>query len=75
MINRIVLGCTSKQYKEKYGLGNVPSIRPYLTYEQAEAIRSLQIEDIPLLYKHVPFQERKQALTIFYSNQFPVLGG
>lgn len=34
MINRIVLGCTAKQFKELHGLGNVPSIRPFLSDNQ-----------------------------------------
>ena len=62
MINRIVLGCTAKQYKELNGLGDVPSIRPYLTGNQFKAIRKLQVEDIRLLYKGVEYEDRKSRL-------------
>ena len=62
MINRIVLGCTAKQYKELHGLGDVPSIRPYLTDRQFKAIRKLQLEDIRLLYKGVEYDGRKSRL-------------
>lgn len=62
MINRLVLGCSAKQFKEKLGLGNVPSIRPFLSDEQAKTIRRLQREDIRLLYRGVEFQKRKSSL-------------
>lgn len=74
MINRIVLGVDAKHFKLLHGIpADVPSIRPYLTLEQSKAIRKMQIEDIRLLYKGYPFQERKSALTGFYSNL--ALGG
>ncbi|MBQ6664104.1 MAG: Rha family transcriptional regulator [Synergistaceae bacterium] len=72
MINRIVLGCTAKQFKELHGLGNVPSIRPFLSHSQAKAIRKLQTEDIRLLYKGVEFQDRKTRLYALAS-QLPIL--
>ena len=66
MINRLVLGCTAKQFKVAHGIPtDTPSIRPYLAPAQAKAIRKLQNEDIPLLYQHVAFQERKTILTAF----------
>ena len=66
MINRLAIGCTAKQFKVAHGISiDTPSIRPYLAPEQAKAIRKLQNEDIPLLYQHVPFQERKTILTAF----------
>lgn len=71
MINRIVLGCAAKQFKVLHGMpASVSSIRPYLSQQQVRAIRALQNEDIPLLYTHVPFQERKQALSTFYQSKF-----
>ena len=76
LIYRIVLGMDAKSFKLTHGIPlEVPSIRPYLTHEQAKAIRALQNEDIPLLYQGVAFQERKSALTGFYNNHFPALGG
>lgn len=42
MINRIVLGMTTKQFKEAHLLGDVSSIRPYLTAEQLYLIGMLQ---------------------------------
>ena len=46
LINKIVLGMEAKHFKEKYELGDVPSIRPFLSTEQAKSIRKLQCEDI-----------------------------
>ena len=70
MINRLVLGCTAKQFKVAHDIPtDTPSIRPYLAPEQAKAIRKLQNEDIPLLYQHVAFQQRKTILAAL-SGQF-----
>ena len=74
MINRIVLGMDAKHFKLTHDIPvEVTSIRPYLSPVQSKAIRKLQIEDIRLLYKGFPYQERKQALTGFFSNL--ALGG
>lgn len=78
MINRIVLGCTAKQFKALHGIpASVSSIRPYLSRPQAKAIRALQNEDIPMLYQHIAFQERKTALNGFYNlyNERLAIGG
>ena len=72
MINRIVLGCTAKQFKEQHGLGNVPSIRPFLSDNQYKTIRKLQIEDIRLLYHGVSYDDRKARLITLASN-VPIL--
>ena len=72
MINRIVLGCSAKQYKELHGLGDVPSIRPFLSSSQFKAIRKLQLEDIRLLYKGVEYDDRKSRL-ISVSATIPIL--
>lgn len=69
LINRLVLGCTAKQFREQHGLESVSSIRPYLTKSQAKAIRKLQCEDIRLLYKEVNYQERKRYLTAYYAER------
>ena len=69
MINRLVLGCSAKQFKEQHGLEKVSSIRPYLTQPQAKAIRRLQCEDIRLLYKKVEYQERRRLLTAMYESR------
>lgn len=71
MINRIVLGVSAKQFKELHNLGNVASIRPYLTAEQIESVKALQRVDIGLVLTTSAFPERKRILTDFH-NQVPL---
>ena len=63
MINRIVLGMDAKHFRELHGLQIGQSIRPFLKNSEVKAIRTLQIEDIRLLYRGIEFQERKNALS------------
>lgn len=63
MINRIVLGESAKQFRERHGLAKGESIRPYLTTEQIAAIEALQRADIGLLLAGLEYEQRKQALT------------
>jgi len=63
MINRIILGMSTRQFKEANNLGKVSSIRPYLTPDQAEAVKTLQRIDIGLIHAVPDFQERKRILT------------
>lgn len=62
MINRIAIGMTSKQFKEYHNLGKVNSIRPYLTPEQIEAVKTLQRIDIGLIVAIPNYQDRKKVL-------------
>lgn len=66
MINKIVLGMTAKQFKEEHGLGDVSSIRPYLTAEQIYFIERLQKHDMGLLLTEPDFQKRKDALSALH---------
>ena len=69
MINRIVLGMDAKHFRQLHGLGEVQSIRPFLNQSQTRAIRKLQIEDIPLLYRGVSYDKRKNALNLIYQHK------
>jgi len=69
MINRIVLGMSTKQFKETHNLGKVPSIRPYLKPNQAESIKNLQRIDIGLILAIPDFQQRKQMLTTQFNRK------
>lgn len=62
MINRIVLGMSSKEFKKANNLDKVPSIRPYLTNEQINSIKTLQRIDIGLIISIPDFQQRKSIL-------------
>jgi Rha family phage regulatory protein len=62
MINRIVLGMSAKQFKETNGLGDVQSIRPYLTAKQLFLIGMLQKTDIGLVLTEPDYQKRRRTL-------------
>lgn len=62
MINRIVLGMTSKQYKIAYDIPSNESIRPYLSEEQIKLLDVLQNVDIGLLFSVPDYHKRKQLL-------------
>jgi len=63
MINRIVLGMSSKQFKDSNNLDkNVKSIRSYLSNDQVKEIRRLQKIDIGLIVSGMDFQQRKVIL-------------
>lgn len=66
MINQIVTGMTSKQFKEHHNLGKVNSIRPYLEPEQLEAVKTLQRIDIGLIVAVPDYQQRKEILAQQY---------
>lgn len=67
MINRIVLGMDAKKFKEVNGLGDVPSIRPYLSLKQLEYIKILQRVDIGLCVAIKDFQQRKNILQDYFN--------
>lgn len=66
MINRIVLGMTAKEFKRQRGLGDVSSIRPYLSAEQIGYIALLQKADIGLVLTEPNFQKRKRTLEWYF---------
>lgn len=62
MLNRLVLGMTAKQFKAEKNLGDVKSIRPYLTANQIHMLDLLQKVDIGLLVSVPDFGQRKRYL-------------
>ena len=68
MINRIVLGMDAKHFRETHGIQEAISIRPFLSDDQAKAIRKLQLEDIRLLYRGLDFNARKLFLEATFLN-------
>lgn len=69
MINRIVLGMTAKQFREKHSIPKAEPIRPHLTSEEAELMQRLQFIDIGLQYAMPDFQQRKRQLE-WYAGQW-----
>lgn len=62
MLNRIVLGMTAKQYREKHGIPKSEAIRPHMTAEEADLMERLQMIDVGLQYSEHEYQKRKQTL-------------
>ena len=62
MINKIVLGMTARQFKELNVLGDVSSIRQYLSSEQLYLISMLQKTDIGLVLAEPDILKRKRTL-------------
>lgn len=62
MINQIVTGMTAKQFKESHGIDKAPSIRPYLTPGQLEAVKALQRIDIGLIVAIPDYYQRRAVL-------------
>ena len=62
MINRLVTGMTSKQFRESHGLKKGETIRPHLTDDQIWLMNALQKADIGLLISTPIYEERKRRL-------------
>lgn len=68
LINRIVLGMSTKKYKKANNIPeNAKSIRPYLSVEQVKAITKLEKFDTGLMLTVEKYEDRKQVLAQYYS--------
>lgn len=68
LINKLVLGLSSKDFRELHGVKKGESIRPYLTKQQIELIQKLQKYDSVLVDVLPKYDERKKALEKFYES-------
>lgn len=66
LINRIVLGVTAKEFKEKH---KIESLRDHLDAFQISSISKLQRMNTSLIDLDVEYQERKDKLTAFYQEK------
>lgn len=62
MLNRIVIGMTSKQFRLANGIEKGKSIRPYLTKAQIDMLEVLQKVDVGLLVAFPNYEDRKRHL-------------
>ena len=62
MLNKIVLGMTAKQFREKNHIPAEDSIRPYLSTPDVELLNRLQIFDVGFVVAVPDFNQRKQML-------------
>jgi len=73
MINRIAIGLTASEFKQAHGLDkSIKSIRPYLTLDEIENIKTLQRADIGLLVSIKDFQERKRLLANYHNRKLEI---
>jgi hypothetical protein len=64
MINKIVLGMTAKQFREKHGVDNV---RDNIDFEQLQDISELQRMAETLIKLGLNYQEQKEKIEEYYS--------
>ena len=69
MINRIVLGMTSKEYREKHNIDN-KEVRDNLAPWQLEAIKELQRTNTDLIKMGLDYQDRKDLIKKKYNYLF-----
>ena len=69
MLNRIVLGMTARQYREKHCIPKNEPIRPSMTLEEATLMEHLQVIDVGLQYSEPEYQKRKQTLE-WYAHRY-----
>lgn len=62
MLNRIITGYSTKDFRERNGIQKGESIRPYMDKHQLKLLEVLQKVDIGLLYSGLSYQERKNKL-------------
>ena len=66
LINRIVLGCTAKQYKER---NNVDNVRECVSAAELAHIERLQQTNTGLIECGMPYEERKELLVTLYNKR------
>lgn len=62
MLNRIITGYSTKDFRERNGIQKGESIRPYMDKYQLKLLETLQKIDIGLLYSGLSYQERRNKL-------------
>lgn len=62
MINRMVLGCTAKEYKTKNNIPKGEGLRDHLSYEQLSLIDTLQKINASMILLGMEYKERKIRL-------------
>lgn len=66
LINRIALGCSSKQFRAEHGIGREEPIRDHLTPCQIKCIEHLQRLNTSLIEIGMDFEQRKAKLNQVY---------
>ena len=69
LINKIALGCTSKQYRDYNDIPKNDPIRDHLTPEQKKCVLALQRANTVYLLEGEDFDKRKKRLSSLYERQ------
>jgi len=69
MINRIVLGMSTKEFRRLHGLEKEDDTRPHMSTEQILAIVELQRADIGLLLAGLDYAARKARLQAYHGQR------
>jgi phage regulator Rha-like protein len=72
MINRIVLGMSSKQYKQAHGLEKDSNIRDFMTEVEIMAVEHLQRSNTGMIELGVDYNKRKSALQRVFDTRYAV---
>ena len=70
MINKIVLGCTSKDYAKEHGLKPTDPIRDIMRPVEIEAISGLQNANTNFIDAGMEYQERKAMLKSLFDRKY-----
>ena len=69
MINRVVLGCTAKSYREMHDIKKTDPIRDTLTTLELKAINDLQLANKVYIEDGLSFDERKKKLNSLFDRK------
>lgn len=70
LLNRIVLGITSAKFRAFHNVSEKESIRDYLTFEQKNALSSLQRANTVYIDEGLNFEERKWKLIALFNKKY-----
>jgi Rha family phage regulatory protein len=74
MINEIVLGLRSSEYKKLHNIDTNTSLRDAISKDELERINSAQLANSKLIADDCPFEERKRILTMCFGMNIVVDG-
>lgn len=70
MMNRIVLGFTSANFRKEHGIGKAEGIRDYLSPVQTEAMLKIQRINTSLIEIGMDYKDRKEKLQQYFNDNF-----
>lgn len=73
MLNKIVLGMNSKQYRKAHEIPNTEPIRSHFTATEIERINELQKLDTGLMLSEPDYHKRKGILIAYYTEKYAVV--